>query len=150
MTIRNLLAFGAFLILADSSMAQTMPSPQPLYEADTAFSAMAQTDGLAKAFVHFADQDVILLQQGDMPIYGKAKLAEKYSRIEGSPLSWEPLKAEIAQSGDLGYTFGRYTLKGPTKVTVGVYVSVWKKQADGSWKYVVDGGGPTTALAEKP
>ncbi|MGO4389637.1 DUF4440 domain-containing protein [Microvirga sp. 2YAF29] len=127
-----------------------MPSPQPIIEADTAFSAMAQTEGLAKAFVHYADQDAILLQQGAMPIYGKTKLAEKYSKIQGSPLSWEPLKAEIAQSGDLGYTFGRYTLKGADGITVGVYVSVWKKQADGSWKYVVDGGGPTTALAEKP
>lgn len=120
MTFRNLLAFGAFFMLADSALAQTKPSSQPLIDANIAFSAMAQTEGLAKAFVYYADQDVILLQQGEMPIYGRKTLAEKYGRIQGSPLSWEPLKAEIAQSGNLGYTFGRYTLKGAEKARVGV------------------------------
>jgi len=55
------------------------------------------------------------------------------------------VKAEIARSGDLGYTYGNYefitmdSLQKESK-TYGNYVTIWKRQADGSWKYVLDGG----------
>ncbi len=42
----------------------------------------------------------------------------------------------------MGYTIGTYELTveqdGAPMVTVGKYVTLWKKQADGSWKVVVD------------
>ena len=76
---------------------------------------------------------------------------EAFSQVAGSPLSWEPLRAEIAASQDLGYTFGRYALRdGETVKAYGVYVTVWKKQPDGSWKFVLDGGGTTPQQVAKP
>lgn len=128
-----------------------MPSADPLIETDKAFNAMAQQDGMAKAFIAYADKDVILLRQGNqLPLYGKDALARDFADVKGSPLSWEPLKAEIAASGDLGYTYGRYRVKSGETVKTGVYVSIWKKQADGAWKYVLDGGAPTSEEAQKP
>jgi ketosteroid isomerase-like protein len=63
--------------------------------------------------------------------------------MPGMTLSWEATKAEAAMSGDLGYSQGTYTLSfnGPNGQPVtdhGKYVTVWRKQADGSWKVVAD------------
>ena len=59
-------------------------------------------------------------------------------------VSFEGDKVEVAKSGDLAYVQGHYTLtstdaKTKKKVTEkGKYVTVYKKQADGSWKAVQD------------
>ena len=54
-----------------------------------------------------------------------------------SSFSWEPEHARVSQSGDLGYTIGRYRTTrigtdGVEVVATGSYVSIWRKQADGS------------------
>jgi len=64
---------------------------------------------------------------------------------DGPTLSWTPTKGEVIGAGDVGYTTGRsvFRQKGTDgKVTErrGQYVTVWKKQADGSWKVVFDTG----------
>ncbi|QRM29450.1 DUF4440 domain-containing protein [Microvirga sp. VF16] len=117
---------------------------QQLIEVDLAFNAMAQREGTGKAFIAFAADAPVLIRPGSMPLLGRSAFVEAFSQVTGSALSWEPLTAEIAASQDLGYTFGRYRIRegGETKAH-GVYVSIWKKQADGSWKFVLDGGGTT-------
>jgi ketosteroid isomerase-like protein len=54
----------------------------------------------------------------------------------------------VARSGDLGYTWGFYESRwrsedGREQVTRGKYTSVWRRQADGAWKAVLDMGNPT-------
>jgi ketosteroid isomerase-like protein len=63
--------------------------------------------------------------------------------LPGVELTWQPASAEVASSGDMGYTFGTYELKfdgpdGQPVVDNGKYLTVWKRQADGSWKVAVD------------
>ena len=61
-------------------------------------------------------------------------------------VEWEPQKAEIFPSGDMGYTTGRFTWfdvdNGKHVKLTGTYLTVWKKQKDGSWKVIADGGAP--------
>ena len=57
-------------------------------------------------------------------------------------LTWEPLNGEISSSGDLGFTYGTYTLKAGDKQSRGTYVSVWKRDVVGRWKWVLDTGNP--------
>jgi ketosteroid isomerase-like protein len=64
---------------------------------------------------------------------------------EGTTLTWTPIKAEMAASGDLGYTYGTYVYtaknkEGKVVVNYGKYTSIWKKQKDGRWKVMVDMG----------
>ncbi len=54
-------------------------------------------------------------------------------------------KVEFAQSGDLAFSQGHLTMKGtdpktkqPTTTMTGPYLTVFRKQADGSWKAVQD------------
>jgi ketosteroid isomerase-like protein len=62
--------------------------------------------------------------------------------LPGFGLEWQANSAEVAEAADMGYTIGTYELTveidGASVVTVGKYVTLWKKQADGSWKVVVD------------
>ena len=62
--------------------------------------------------------------------------------MPGFALEWEATGADVAESGELGYTIGTFELTteqdGASMVTVGKYVTVWSKQADGSWKVQVD------------
>ena len=115
-----------------------------MIDADKAFNAMAQREGTGRAFLAYSADDPVLIRPGSMPLLGKSAFIEAFSGVAGSALSWEPLWAEIAASQDLGYTFGRYTLREGGEIKAhGVYVSIWKKQQDGSWKFVLDGGGTT-------
>ena len=119
-------------------------SVQQLIDTDKAFNHMAQTEGTGKAFIAYSAEDPVMIRPGSMPLLGRSAFVESFSKVAGSALSWEPLKAEIAASQDLGYTFGRYTLREGGEVKGhGVYVSIWKRQPDGSWKFVLDGGGTT-------
>jgi ketosteroid isomerase-like protein len=57
-------------------------------------------------------------------------------------MKWEPVGGDVAKSGEMGYTYGTFKIT-PTiidTVVYGTYVSVWKKQANGSWKLMLDSG----------
>ena len=113
---------------------------------EIAFSEMAGKEGIAKAFLYFADEDAVLSRR-DTLFKGKESIARL---LYGNPasrgtesLSWEPDFVEVADSGDLGYTYGRYTYSfddslGQRSVQQGIFHTVWKRQADGSWKFVWD------------
>jgi ketosteroid isomerase-like protein len=129
----------------------TTPDPSVLINADKNFSDFSLKNGFANAFIAYTDEDVIKMANNNYPIIGKKDLVVKFSKIAASNhnvLTWSPVKAGIAQSGDLGYTFGNYQLKvkqetGKDTIYYGNYVSIWKKQKDGSWKYILDGGNAT-------
>jgi ketosteroid isomerase-like protein len=118
-------------------------------ETDKSFSRMAGEKGNAEAFIYYADEMVIKMQQGDYPIVGKFALMQSLRENSWNDLklTWEPLRAEA--SGHLGYTFGTYSLETKTAdglrdtTLYGNYVSVWKRKRDGSWRYIVDGGNVT-------
>lgn len=63
--------------------------------------------------------------------------------VTDASISWKTKKVEVAQSGDLAYSSGTYEVKfndpsGKPGNDRGKYLQVWKKQADGSWKCVMD------------
>lgn len=65
-------------------------------------------------------------------------------------LTWQPTMAFVSAAGDLGYTLGtwqsrRYTADGRGAVSTGKYVTIWRKEGDGSWKVVFDGGNPDSS-----
>ena len=69
--------------------------------------------------------------------------------------SWAPDRAEVSGGGDLGYTVGRsrILLVGPDDVemvTTGMYVSIWRRQANGEWKVEMDLGNPITPPTPVP
>ena len=65
--------------------------------------------------------------------------------LPGFSMKWDEVKAVVAHSGDIGYTYGTYEMtmndaKGKPVTDHGKYATIWKKQADGKWKVAVDIG----------
>ncbi len=118
---------------------------QALIDTDVRFSKLSEEIGMKKAFLSYADSDIVVLRNRNAPIKGIQSLRAYYDKINDSAfkLTWEPVKAE--SSGNLGYTYGNFELSifeddGTTKTSFGNYVTVWKKQPDGQWRFVLDTG----------
>ena len=113
-----------------------------LIEVDLRFSEYSENYGMQKAFIHFCHPNGVLLKAGRMPVEGKEQVKKLMEQTSGSEatLTWEPVFADIAGSGDMGYTYGTYQLKTKTGISEGTYCSVWKKDDQGNWKYVLDTG----------
>ncbi|MDB4887492.1 MAG: hypothetical protein JWN79_2930, partial [Gemmatimonadetes bacterium] len=67
------------------------------------------------------------------------------SASSGNSLAWHPVAGEVSAAGDLGFTAGNAVFTGRRDdggrlVGYSKYLTVWKKQRDGQWRYVVDGG----------
>ena len=116
-----------------------------LIEADRAmFEAYSTSDSSLDALMaHFVDDANVL--PPDAPIArGKEESRAIFAALESMPgysLTWSPSKGDA--SGDLGYTIGTYRIEtqdpeGNLLAIDGKYMTVWKKQPDGTWKVGVD------------
>jgi ketosteroid isomerase-like protein len=122
-----------------------------LLKTDREFSATSVKEGMFKAFLEYIADDGVILRNNSYPDIGKNKMKERFSGKSDTSfvLSWEPLYEKISENGDLGYTYGIYseTDKNTGVIYKGTYVSIWEKQGDRNWKYVLDTG--TEGLPEK-
>jgi ketosteroid isomerase-like protein len=100
------------------------------------------------AFRSYAADDAITLSPD--PVNAQENLA----RIPGdgeTTLDWRPAYAGIANSGDFGFTTGPFQIRGREGI-VGHYFTVWRRQANGEWKWIFDAGtdvrdpGPAVAV----
>ena len=121
---------------------------------DSLFSDLADRMGTAYAFSNTVARYGAVFG-GTRLVVGPDAINEFYSTQNGgTALTWRPVYGSVAASGDLGFTIGEYiaTGRGPSGAAVqrfGKYLTVWQRQSDGSWKFVVDGGNPTPARAER-
>lgn len=141
--------FLTFVILVSctSKEERMKEAKKEILNADRSFSMMSMNEGMHQAFLSFASNDVIKLRDGKPPIMNKSELEMSFREQNDSliKLHWEPIVAEVSESGDLGYTFGNWELYiyGRRDIQYGNYVTIWKKQTDGTWKYVLDAGAKT-------
>ena len=114
-----------------------------MMEADRRFSKMSEEKGMKAAFIEYLDSNGVLLRPGRLPIAGADAVDFLMQQNDADyTMTWEPRNGVIAKSGELGYTYGIYALRPSAKDTViyGTYVSIWKKEKGGTWKYVLDSG----------
>lgn len=115
-----------------------------ILQTDREFSNMSQKEGMIKAFVAYIAEDGVILRDKSFPSKGRESLRNFYTGKSDTSftLTWEPLYADISASSDLGYSYGIYTtkVKSSGEISKGTYVTIWKKQSDGSWKFVLDTG----------
>ena len=111
---------------------------------EQAFNDLAASEGLAKAFGTYAAEDAVI-QRGGKLIISKDSIAAWYSANANpdAQLSWAPDHIEVSHSGDLASTYGSfvYTVTdstGTKQERKGTFHTVWKRQADGSWKFIWD------------
>ena len=115
-----------------------------LLKADRDFSYMSVKEGMFKAFLFYIAEEGVILRDNSFPSKGKQALSERFAGKSDTSfvLSWDPLYEKISDSGELGYTYGIHSTldKATGQITKGTYITIWLRQADGSWKFVLDTG----------
>jgi ketosteroid isomerase-like protein len=107
-----------------------------LLKVEREFMAEAKSSSLGQAYRSRLSDDARIHRPGVMPVAGKDALRDWLAR-QTMTLSGEPIKADVSRSGDLGYVYGSYELGGaqPQK---GYFARVWKRDAKGQWRIVMD------------
>jgi ketosteroid isomerase-like protein len=120
---------------------------------EDAFCAMAKEKGQLAAFSYFAAPDVAFLDTDPRKFRGPAAVRERMGEDRpGVALTWSAYFTDVSDDGALGYNYGRYEFRGPGPagkeiVRGGWFLTIWKRQPDGSWKYVMDNGTPDRPAA---
>jgi len=146
----------ALLFLSVAAVVHGQSALQEMVKTEQAFSKMAEEKNVRDAFMTFIADDGLLFRPG--AVNGKKWMLEHpVPPSDKKPvLVWQPAFAGMAQSGDMGFTTGpweaRADINDAKPGAYGHFMTVWKKQPDGSWKFVVDlgiahpqqSGGPLT------
>lgn len=138
-----LLFFMVFISCNWQNQSSIKSSSDEVLNADIAFSDMSRQVGMKKAFLQYIDNEGTLLRPDHLPLVG-ADAIDFISILSDTAytLSWNPMHAQIAKSGDLGYTYGTYQLILKDSIIKGTYVNIWKKEKDGEWKFVLNSDNP--------
>ncbi len=127
-----------------------------LIAVEHAFNAMAQEKGIRPAFEHFAAPDVAFIDTDPRKYRGLDAVRQRMGTTPpGTKLTWSPLFTDVSADGTLGYNYGRFEASSPgpdgkAVVRGGFFLSIWKRQPDGTWKYVMDTGAPDRPPAPPP
>jgi len=139
------IAIGVLLNL-NIAQAQSVSGADTLRQLEADFMKAAAEKG-SQGYMSYYAEDAVELPNGADMIQGKENIAKSMGFLDqkDNHLTWTPVYADMAASGDLGYTFGTYEFRSKDKdgkptVEYGKYASVWKKQKDGNWKVVMDMG----------
>lgn len=143
----TLLLTLALSLPAAAAAPSAAESEAQLKQADTAFCALAAKSGIAAAFAAYAAPDCTFPDTQPEKLHGQDAVKERLTGTpDGMTLTWSPTFASASASGDLGYTWGRYEAKIPTAngtvTRTGHYTTIWRRQPNGDWKYVLDTGNP--------
>lgn len=120
-----------------------------MQQTDVEFAEMAVEQGYRKAFMEYMEDDAILLRDNHLPIIG-ADAVQYVSGINDTTFTvdWDPQGGDVSEAGDMGFTYGVYEIRTETERQKGTYVTIWRRQKDGKWKYVLDAG--AQGVGEEP
>lgn len=147
--MRRLVLFLALSVVAGLLGAPVVDAQtadeRAIREADLAWAKAGAAKDLERTLSFMAD-DATEMVPNTPTATGKTALRKAWGDMFSAPgfaISWQPTKVEVARGGDLGYSIGAYQTtmndkSGKPVTDRGKYVTIWKKQADGTWKVIVD------------
>ncbi|MEI9921567.1 MAG: nuclear transport factor 2 family protein [Bacteroidota bacterium] len=146
MTGRHLVACLLILHLTQSLSAQDLHS---LVDAEKAFAQTSVDKSTKIAFLEYFDHHSVAFTNGQA-VLGRKEWEKKPEN--NNYLFWWPIFADIAASGDFGYTTGP-AIVGPDRSTREVksglyYSTVWQKDDNGRWKVLADLGSSVYSPSE--
>ena len=113
-------------------------------ETERKFAELAAQEGIRAAFLYFAAENAVLSRNNNI-IKGKEAIENWFEGqpMENVQLIWSPDFVDVSASGDLGYTYGKFTFSGADPdgnpiQSEGIFHTVWKRQHDGKWRFVYD------------
>jgi ketosteroid isomerase-like protein len=121
------------------------PGKMLLFDLEARFAKDVLERGGA-AFADWFAEDGVALGNAAAPLIGKVAIAKSANwDPKVYQLTWTPTDALMGPSGDMGYTWGHFEghskdANGNPVTTTGRYMTIWRKEANGQWKVVLDAG----------
>jgi ketosteroid isomerase-like protein len=146
--VTTLLAFSILLAGSATAAPDRAALKAEVAGMEDAFCSMAKSQGLLAAFTHFAAPDAAFIDTDPRKFHGKAAVLERIGPDKaGVSLTWSAMYTDVSDDGTLGYNYGRYVFHAPgpggkERTGGGFFLTIWKRQSDGSWRYVMDTGAP--------
>jgi len=145
MKITTTLLLFIILTACSEKKIDTKAEGEKLMQISREWSKTAATDSVEKILSYWAD-DAIVMSPGQAPVKGKnaiREMIEGTSKIPGFKISWEPLSVFVSKSGDMAYMIEQNQITvndslGKPVTEFNKSVTIWRKEADGSWKNIVD------------
>jgi ketosteroid isomerase-like protein len=145
MKIATALFVIAALTGCNTHETDTKAEGERLMQISREWSKSAATDSIEKTLSYWAE-DAVVMPPGESPVKGKKSIREMVegaSKIPGFKISWEPLSVAVSKSGDMAYMIEQNQVTvndslGKPVTEFNKAVTVWRKEADGSWKNIVD------------
>ncbi len=130
------------MLIAGSLAAQTGASPtEQVRQTEIAF-AKTMADRDFAGFASFLADDAVFVSATRVLRGAKEVTAGWKAYYDGSqaPFSWEPDQVVVLDSGTLALSSG--PVRDPSGKRIGTFNSVWRRDAGGRWKIVLDKGCP--------
>ncbi|MDH4348170.1 MAG: nuclear transport factor 2 family protein [Gemmatimonadota bacterium] len=114
--------------------------------ADSEFAALAGREGAVVAFTAYAAADAVTFPANGLLTRGPVAIGRAVAD-EGLPSHWRwrPVAVGGSDRGDLGFTVGEAEIRsgdaaGEGAVYYGKYLTLWRRDADGAYRFLADGG----------
>ena len=146
-----LLAAAAAVLAATSAHAGDSEAEGQVARAERAFAADTKVMGYHRGFLTWSAPDAVgfFPQAANYHDRLTAALAADPSLADKpTALRWWPFLIGVSQSGDLAYDLGAWRIEGGDDA--GWFLTMWRRQSDGSWKWVLDNGAGSDAAAGIP
>ena len=148
--IRVIFCSGILLVISLAAFSQARPSKtneliEEIRKIEKQFEEDLNKMGPGFAFEKYAAPNAVIKRENDSLIHGPKAIKNYYSNdsYKTAKATWSPDYIDISQDGTMAYTYGKYQWRMPGKPGEvqeyrGIFHTVWKRQADGTWKYVWD------------
>jgi ketosteroid isomerase-like protein len=146
----------ALAALCACAHGSNVASPDAVLAADREFARDTAARG-AEAWASWFAPDGLMFPAGKPAVQGRERIRELMSDLrdprtgEGElTIEWEPIGGGMSASGDLAWTYGSARIATPHGERSARYLTVWRKQPDGTWRVQADLGNPGPAAAPTP
>lgn len=148
--VRTFICVSIFLFVSFNSFAQIKSSKaadliEEIRKTEKQFEGDLNKVGVDFAFAKYAAPNAVIKRTNDTLIFGPEAIKLFYSGdiYKTAKAVWEPDFIDVSTDGTMAYTYGKYKWTmfdnvGKAQEYTGVFHTVWKKQPDGTWKYVWD------------
>ena len=124
---------------------QAIDAVRAMHDADHAFGRFsADSGGPAEAFARWIAPDGMMLGTRAVPIRGPEQARQSFAAFPASGrFEWVPARdvGRAAADGSLGFTIGEARIVlSPTDVSYVKYLTVWRREADGRYRFIFDIG----------
>ena len=139
--------FTSFLIFSCGQAKVDLKAEEAaIMKADAAWSALAADGKEVEKIISYWSDDAVVLAPGQPAVKGKdalRKMVEESKNIPGFSISWKSSDIRFSPDGKMAYMSGENLMNmndsTGNKISIpGRGYTIWRKEADGNWKCVVD------------